>query len=67
MRLRCGVIGLNRGKAVFIKTLAANHHCDVVAVYDPAVDAFDGLSGLKTFTEIEPFLDSESRILRPAN
>lgn len=56
MKLRCGVIGLRRGK-LFVDAFAANEHCDVVAVCDPAANTFDGLSGLKTFTETGPFLD----------
>ncbi|MDP6775809.1 MAG: Gfo/Idh/MocA family oxidoreductase, partial [Candidatus Latescibacteria bacterium] len=55
MGLRCGVIGLNRGK-LFVKALAANEHCDVVAVCDPDEKVLADLSGLETFTEIEPFL-----------
>ena len=56
MGLRCGMIGLNRGK-IFVKALAANEACDVIAVCDPDAKAFEDLSGLGTFTEIEPFLD----------
>ncbi len=56
MGLRCGVIGLNRGK-LFVPAFAANDDCDVIAVCDPDATAFGDLSGLETFTEIEPFLD----------
>ena len=56
MALRCGVIGLNRGK-LFVKAFAANESCDVIAVCDPDETAFADLSGLETFTETEPFLD----------
>ena len=58
MKLRCGVAGLRRGKQ-FVETLAATSGCKVVAACDPDPAAFEGLSGLDTFTDYDEFLDQK--------
>jgi len=58
MKLRCGVVGLGRGKH-FVKVLSAIEDCEVVAVCDPNPAAFQGLSGLATYTNYDQFLDEK--------
>ena len=58
MTLRCGVVGLGRGKS-FVKAFADIEGCEVVAVCDPRPAAFEGMSGLATHTDYEQFLDEK--------
>jgi len=62
MTLRCGVVGLGRGKS-FVKAFAAIDGCEVVAVCDPNPATHEGLSGLKTYREYEQFLDESLDIV----
>jgi predicted dehydrogenase len=62
MKLRCGVVGLGRGKA-FVKAFANIADCEVVAVCDPNPATFEGLSGLKTYRDYDRFLDEKFDIV----
>jgi len=54
--LRCGVVGLGRGK-MFADILSRVEGCTVVAVCDPRPQAFQGISGPECFTDYGKFLD----------
>jgi len=58
MILRCGVVGLGRGR-LFVETLEAIEGCEVVAVCDPNPAALSDFSGLKAHTDYEQFLDEQ--------
>jgi len=58
MKLRCGVVGLGRGR-LFVRTLDAMEDCEVVAVCDPNPAALSDFSGLKAHTDYERFLDEQ--------
>jgi len=62
MKLRCGVVGLGRGKT-FVKAFASIKDCEVVAVCDPNPATFEGLSGLKTYRDYDRFLDDRLDIV----
>jgi len=55
-KLRCGVVGLGRGKT-FVRIFAARSDCEVVAVCDPNPTALAGFSGLKAHTNYDAFLE----------
>ena len=54
-QLRCGVIGLGRGRK-FVDALNAIDTCEVAAVCDTRPEALEAFSGLATHTEVEAFL-----------
>jgi len=56
--LRCGVVGLGRGR-LFVERLNAQPDCRVTAVCDTNERAFAGLSGPECYTDFERMLDSE--------
>jgi predicted dehydrogenase len=58
VKLRCGVVGLGRGK-LFIKVLSSIKDCRVVAACDQNPAVFEGLSGIETFTDYDKFLDQK--------
>jgi len=56
MKLRCGVVGLGRGR-LFVEVLSGAEGCEVVAVCDPNPATFEPFSGIPAFTRYEEFLD----------
>jgi predicted dehydrogenase len=56
MALRCGVIGLGRGRA-FAEAFAGNEDCELAAVCDPDPRALTGHEGPGAHTELGAFLD----------
>ena len=58
MNLRCGVVGLGRGR-LFADVFSEARGCEVVAVCDPNPATFERFSGLATCTRYEDFLDEK--------
>ncbi|MCD6359633.1 MAG: Gfo/Idh/MocA family oxidoreductase [Armatimonadetes bacterium] len=56
MKLRCAVVGLNRGSK-FIELLQANPDCEVVAVCDARPEKLAEQSGIEGFTDYDEMLE----------
>ena len=62
MKLRCGVVGLRRGK-LFADAFSQIKDCELVAVCDPNPATFEQFSGPAQYERYEEFLDEELDIV----
>ena len=58
MKLRCGVVGMGRGK-LFAKFLAENEHCELVAVCDTSAAAIADFVNIERHTDYTRFLEEK--------